>query len=71
VINDKSHSTAKHLSCDGLLYYKFITQFVGDRILNIGEHLVKLLHGKMVDFVTHPIRFTVYTFALKDAELAR
>jgi len=59
VINDKSHSTAKHLSCDGLLHYKFITQFVGERIFKIGEHLVKLLHGKMVDFVTHPIRFTL------------
>ena len=34
VINDKSHdSTAKHLSCDGLLRYKFITQFAGEKIL--------------------------------------
>ena len=33
VINDKSQdSTAKHLSCDGLLHYKFITQFAGETI---------------------------------------
>jgi len=31
VINDKSQdSTAKHFSCDGLLYYKFVTQFAGE-----------------------------------------
>jgi len=34
VINDKSQgSIAKHLSCDGLLHYKFIIQFAGERIL--------------------------------------
>ena len=44
VINDKSQgSIAKHLSCDGLLHYKFITQFVGERTFNIDEHLAKLL----------------------------
>ena len=33
VINDKlQDSTAKHLSCDGLLHYKFFTQFAGERI---------------------------------------
>jgi len=43
VINDKSlDSTAKHLSCDELLHYKFITQFAGDRIIKIGEQLPKL-----------------------------
>jgi len=43
VINDKSHgSTARHLSCDGLHYHKFITQFAGERICKIGEHLAKL-----------------------------
>jgi len=43
VINDKSQdSTAKHLSCDGLLHYKFIIQFGGERIFKIGEHLAKL-----------------------------
>jgi len=32
-INDKSQdSTAKHLSCNGLLHYKFITQFAGEII---------------------------------------
>jgi len=43
VINDKSQgSTIKHLSCDGLLHYKFIIQFAGEEIFKIGEHLVKL-----------------------------
>jgi len=32
----------KNLSCDGLLHYKFITQFAGERIFKIGEHLAKL-----------------------------
>jgi len=33
VINDKSlqGTTAKHLSSDGLLHYKFIIQFAGER----------------------------------------
>jgi len=31
--NDKSQgSVAKDLSCDGLLHYKFIIQFAGERI---------------------------------------
>ena len=36
VINDKSSqgTTAKHLSSDGLLHYKFIIQFAGERLLN-------------------------------------
>ena len=43
-INDKSQdSIAKHLSCDGLLHYKFVIQFAGERIFNIT--------GKMVDRV--------------------
>jgi len=43
VIYDTSQgSIAKHLSIDGFLYYKFITQFVGERIFKIGKHLVKL-----------------------------
>ena len=43
VINVKSQdSTAKHLSCDELFHYKFIIQFGGERILEIGEHLAKL-----------------------------
>jgi len=42
-INDKSQgSTAKHLSYDELLHYKFIIQFAGERIFRIGEHLAKL-----------------------------
>jgi len=42
VINDKSQdSTAKHLSCDGL-HHTFITQFAGEIIFKISEHLAKL-----------------------------
>ena len=43
VINDKLQgSRAKHLSCAGLLHYKFFIQFAGERIFQIGEHLAKL-----------------------------
>ena len=43
VINDKSQdSTAKHLSYDGLLHYKFVSHCAGKRILKIREHLAKL-----------------------------
>jgi len=42
-INYKSQgSMTKHLKCDVLLYYKFITQFGGERIFKIGEDLAKL-----------------------------
>jgi len=36
LILDKSQGNrpiAKHLSCDGLLHYKYIIQFAGERIL--------------------------------------
>ena len=43
VINDKSQgSIAKHLRNDELVYYTFITQYAGERIFKIGEHLAKL-----------------------------
>ena len=43
VINDKSQdSTAKHLSYDGLLHYKFVNHCAGKRIFKIREHLAKL-----------------------------
>ena len=43
VINDKSQdSTTKHLSCNGLFQYKFITQLADKRIFKIGELLAKL-----------------------------
>ena len=43
VINDKSqNSTAKHLSYDGLLHYKFVSHCAGKRIYKIREHLAKL-----------------------------
>jgi len=42
-VYDKSQgSIAKHLSCGGLLHYKFTIQFAGERIYKIGEHLLKL-----------------------------
>jgi len=41
-INDKSQdSTAKHLSYDGLLHYKFVTHCDGERIFKISDHLAK------------------------------
>ena len=43
VVNDKLQGTvAKHFSWDGLLHYRFIIQFAGERICEIGEHLAKL-----------------------------
>ena len=43
VSNDKSQdSTAKHLSYDGLLHYKFVSHRAGERIFKIREHLAKL-----------------------------
>ena len=61
VINDKSQgSIAKHLSWDGLLHYKFITQFAGERIF-LNRRTFDEFTGKMVD----------YTFVLKDANLTR
>jgi len=43
VINDKSQdSTAKYLSYDELLHYKFVIHCAGERIFKIGEHLAKL-----------------------------
>ena len=43
VINDKSQdSTAKHLSYDELLDYKFVSNYAGERIFKICEHLAKL-----------------------------
>ena len=62
-INDKSQdSTAKHLSYDGLLHYKFVSNYAGER--TFGK-----VTGKMVEHVIRPIRLK--TFVLKDAELAR
>jgi len=43
VTNDNSQdSTAKHLSYDGLLHYKFAIHCEGERNFKIGEHLAKL-----------------------------
>ena len=47
--NDKLRdSTAKQLSCDELLYCKFINQFAGEIILKIGEHLAKLQAKRLI-----------------------
>jgi len=47
VINGKSQNCeTKHLSCDELLYYKFVVQFAGKFFL-IYEHLAKL-HAKLL-----------------------
>jgi len=59
VINDKSQgSITKHLSWDGLLYDKFITQFANERIFEIGKYLAKV-KSKMVECVICPIRLTI------------
>ena len=43
VINDKSQSSiAKFLRWGGLLYYTFVIQSAGERILKTGEHLAKI-----------------------------
>jgi len=38
VYDTSQGSIAKHLSCGGLLHYKFTIQFAGERIYKIGEH---------------------------------
>jgi len=68
VINNKSQdSTAKHLSCDRLLHYKFITQFARERSFKIGEHMAKL-QAKLSIVSYAPFALD---FVLKDAELAK
>jgi len=43
VVNDKSQgSIVKHLSCDGLLHYIYVTESGGEKIFKIGKHLAKL-----------------------------
>jgi len=60
VINDKSQdSTAKHLSCDGLLHYKFVTQFAAD--IAFAE-----VTGKMVDRVIRPIRLRLLSSKMQN-----
>jgi len=55
---------AKHSSCDGLLHYKFSTQYVAERTFKIGA--IGEVIGKMIDCATLP---SPCTFA--HAELAR
>ena len=67
VINDKSQdSTAKHLSYDGLLHYKFVNHCAREGIFKIREHLAKLQAKWLI--VSCTIRLK--TLVLKDAELA-
>jgi len=64
VINDKSQDkTDKHLSYGGLLHYKCIRKFAGERIFKIGEHLAKLQAKWLI------VSYAPFTFVLKDAEL--
>ena len=67
VINDKSQdSTAKHLSYDWLLHYKFVSHCAGERIFKIREHLAKLqATWLIVSYAPFALRLV-----LKDAELA-
>jgi len=57
----------KHLRSDVLLYYKFIIQFAGERIFEIGEHLAKLRTKRLIVSRTP----CALRFFLKEAELAR
>ena len=58
VFNDKSqNSTAKHLSYDGLLHYKFVNRCAGKRIVEIREHLAKLqAKWLIVSYATFALR---------------
>jgi len=70
VNNDKSQdSTAKHLSCDRLLHYKFITEFAGREIFKIGERLAKFRAKWLI--VSYAPGALDFKCVLKDAELAR
>ena len=56
MINDKSQgSVAKYLSWDGLLHYKFVIQFAGEKKFK-NLRTFRKVTGKMVDRVIHPIR---------------
>ena len=59
VIYDKSQdSTAKHLSYDGSLHYKFVSHCAGERIFKIREHLAKLqAKWLIVSYAPFALRF--------------
>ena len=42
MMNHQVYSVAKRLIWDGLLHYKFVVQFAGERTFKIGEHSAKL-----------------------------
>ena len=67
VIDDKSiDSTAKHLNCDGLLNYKFITQFAGKRMFFNWRTFAKVT-GKMVGSVIRSIHFRLLSSDIKSS----
>ena len=66
VINDKPQSSiAKHLRCDELLYYTFINEFAGEKILKLVN--IWQSYRQMVVSCAH----SPCTFFPKDADLAR
>ena len=68
VINDKSQdSMAKHLSSDGLLYYKGITQLDIKKLLQSANIWRSCRQNGLLCHISH----SPYTFVLKDAEFAR
>ena len=71
-INDKSQgSIAKHLSYGGLLYYKYITQFAGERIFKISEHLAKLQAVSLIDRVIRPIRLGLLSSKMQTRQISK
>jgi len=68
-INDKSQgSIAKHLSYGGLLYYKYIIQFAGERIFKISEHLAKLQAVSLIDL---PIRLGLLSSKMQTRQISK
>ena len=66
-INDKSQgSVAKHLSCDGLLYYTFIIHSAGKRFLRLVN--IWRSYRQNGDCFMRPFAFT---FVLQHADFAR
>jgi len=57
VVNDISQDcTAKHLSWNELLHYKFVIQFAGKKIILFKSVNIWRSYKQMVDCVVRPIR---------------
>ena len=70
VINDKSQdSTAKHLSCDRLLHYRFIIHLAGERFLSkyVRNYVIGKVTGKMVACVLCHIRLTLLSSKMQNS----